>query len=538
MTPDDGFDLEALLDAFRSETEENLGEMETALLRLEASPRDPELLHTIFRAAHTLKGGAATVGVDTVVEFAHRIEELLDRLRLGQFVATPAVISLLLRSVDHLRQTVGAAIGGDHDAVREPSLMAGLAQAIETGSCDETPVAQIDHLDVDQQAATLRVPAVRLDAIVNATGEIAIARGRLRTLIEALQNTPQALLDVQEHLDRLADELQSHVLRLRMVTLEPVFRRCARQVRDVARAQGKLVQLQISGEEVDIDTSIAEQLRDVLLHVVRNAVDHGIEPPQQRMESGKPMSGTLTLRAWHDAGMIAVEVSDDGRGLDRARILARGIELGLVDRAASSISDADMNRLVFSPGFSTAERVTEVSGRGVGMDVVQRKITELRGSVALRSEAGKGTSIVFRLPLTIAIIDSLAVRAGEETFVLPLDYVTECIDVDAAAIGEAASGLTDVRGRAVPFLRLSSSFGVPSDGGHSRRSLVLVRHGDVQAGIVLDELLGRVQAVLKPLDGSLPRHAGIGGATVLGDGSVAFVLDVPRLLQHHLKEVA
>jgi len=537
MTPDDGFDLEALLEAFRSETEENLGEMETALLRLEASPRDPELLHTIFRAAHTLKGGAATVGVDSVVELAHRIEELLDRLRLGQFVATPALVSLLLRAVDHLRRTVGAAIGGDHDAVREPSLMAGLAQAIDTGNWDEALVARNEHFDADHQA-TLRVPASRLDAIVNATGEIAIARGRLRTLIEELTDAPVALLDVQEQIDRLADDLQSHVLRLRMVTLEPVFRRCARQVRDVARVQGKLVQLHISGEEVDIDTSIAEQLRDVLLHVVRNAVDHGIEPPQQRMESGKAMSGSLTLRAWHDAGMIAVEVSDDGRGLDRARILARGIELGLVDRAATSISDAEMNRLVFSPGFSTAERVTEVSGRGVGMDVVQRKITELRGSVTLRSEEGKGTSIVFRLPLTIAIIDSLAVRAGEETFVLPLDYVTECIDVDAAAIGKEPSGLTDVRGRAVPFLRLSSSFGAHAAGGNVRHSLVLVRHGDVQAGIVLDELLGRVQAVLKPLDGALPRHAGIGGATVLGDGSVAFVLDVPRLLQHHLQEVA
>lgn len=536
---DEGFDLEALIEAFRTETEENLAEIESGLLQLEGRPDDPDVLATIFRAAHTLKGGAATVGVDAVVRFAHLVEDLLDRLREKELVATPSMVSLLLRCVDHLRATLPGAIAGDHDPVLSTPLVGQLEATIANGQCDDgastaSPTAESHHASAD----TLRVPTSRLDAIVNLTGEIAIARGRIREIISALPHHSQQLTEAQESLDRLADALQEQVMTLRMVSLGPVFRRCARQVRDVARAQGKLVQLHIEGEDVEIDSSIVEQVSDVLLHVVRNAIDHGTESPDARMAAGKAMSGRITLRAFHDSGMIVIDVEDDGKGIDRARIAEKGRQLGLLAAGADDLTEAEINRLVFSAGFSTAEQVSEVSGRGVGMDVVQRRITAMRGSVHLFSEEGKGTTVRLRLPLTIAIVESLAVRAGGETFVLPLDYVTECIDFDARLLDSGVSGLTEVRGRTVSYLRLARALGRSRLAAGRRGSLVMVRHGEQQVGLVLDELLGRMQAVLKPLSGAVRRHEGVAGATVLGDGSVAFVLDVPRLLQHHLEEVA
>jgi two-component system chemotaxis sensor kinase CheA len=535
---DEGFDLEALIDAFRTETDENLAQMEEGLLKLETSPDDAEVVNTVFRAAHTVKGGAATVGVDAVVRFSHLVEDLLDRIREKELAATPAIISLLLGCVDHLRATLPGAIGGDHEPVLATVLVPRLEKAIETGECEESEAVETSQQEAQKAVVdTLRVPTSRLDSIVNLTGEIAIARGRLREIISALPDASRHLLETRELLDRLADDLQEQVMTLRMVSLDPLFRRCARQVRDLARSQGKLIQLHIEGEDVEIDSSIVEQVGDVLLHVVRNSIDHGIETPDARMSAGKPMSGRLSLRAFHDAGMIAIDVEDDGKGIDRSRIVEKARSLGLVGSESDGLTEAELNRLIFSPGFSTAEQVSEVSGRGVGMDVVQKRIAAMRGSVHLSSEAGRGTTVRIRLPLTIAIVESLAVRAGSETFVLPLDYVTECIDLDYGSLDAAVSGLTEVRGKAMPFLRLGRSLGAGESSG-VRGSLVLVRHGDQQVGLVLDELIGRMQAVLKPLSGSVRRHEGIAGATVLGDGAVAFVLDVPRLLQHHLQEVA
>jgi two-component system chemotaxis sensor kinase CheA len=377
----------------------------------------------------------------------------------------------------------------------------------------------------------------RLDRMLDLTGEIAIARGRLTTLLEhADRYTPQQLLEAHREADRLYLDLQELVLKARMVPIGRAFQPFARTLRDLCEATGKLVQLEVSGEDVEVDTTIVELIRDPLIHLVRNAVDHGIELPSVRKQRGKHFKGTLRLRAFHDAGSIVVEVEDDGAGLDRDRIRERARAMRLLGPGEER-EDADLFQLVFIPGFTTAERVTELSGRGIGMDVVKSRVESLRGSISIETREGMGTTISMRLPLMLSIIEGFLVGVGTETYVLPLQSVLECVDLPEDERRPGRTGVINLRGQPLPYLRLREHFGVEG-APPARESVVVIRHGRGQAGLAVDTLLGEGQTVVKPLGRLFQRVSGVSGSAILGTGRVALILDVAALLKRALRPSA
>ena len=321
-------------------------------------------------------------------------------------------------------------------------------------------------------------------------------------------------------------------MQVRMVPVGPTLRQFVRSVRDLAAAQGKLARVFIQGEDVEVDTTIIEHLRDPLTHMIRNALHHGIEKPEIRKEKGKDPCGAIALSAWREAGSIVIELADDGAGFNRERIVEEAKRRGLADDP-ERLPDAELYRLVFEPGFSTADRVTEWSGRGMGMDVVRERIAALRGSIAIESWPDAGTSIKLRLPLTLAIIEGFGVGIGAETYVIPVDRVVECMELPRKAGPRERHGILQLRGQALPFVRLRDVFAA---GGTEpeRESVVVVRHDMTRAGIVVDRLHGQNQAVIKPLGDPFRGIRGLCGSTILGDGRVAFILDVPGLLENLL----
>jgi two-component system chemotaxis sensor kinase CheA len=371
---------------------------------------------------------------------------------------------------------------------------------------------------------TVRVDADRLDRLIDAVGELVIA-GAGAALHSQLSGD-EALEGSLGEVMRLVEEVRDGALQLRMVPIGTTFSRFQRVVRDVSTALGKDVSLVVSGGDTEVDKALVEQIGDPLTHLVRNALDHGIEPAEVRAARGKPVRGTLRLNAFHDSGSIVIEVSDDGGGIDTDAVLARGIERGLVDPAASP-SEKEIHALLFEPGFSTAREVTDLSGRGVGMDVVKRNVAALRGTVDVESRRGEGTTMRIRLPLTLAIIDGFVVGVGGATFVVPLDRVVECVELPS-------SGLTrdcmDLRGEVLPFVRLRSHFAVAGEPAR-RENVVVVEYAGSRTGLVVDTLKGEFQTVIKPLGPLFGHVQGVGGATILGNGDVALIIDVPVLVR-------
>ena len=526
------FDAEALLETFIAETEENLRVMEEGLLSLEARPDDPEVLQTIFRMAHTLKGNSASLGFSGVAEFAHALEDQLERLRKRTRAATPGLVTVLLESIDALRQMLPVAIEGNHEiGPRHQEVLRRLAAGAPAPQAAPTvavPARSEEASRASEQGHTLRVAVDKLDRLMTLAGEIAISRGRLRLMLEEL-GAPEAL---EAHLDaaQLHSELQELVMQVRMVPVGPILKQYVRTARDLAAAQGKLARVVIEGEDVEVDTTIVEHLRDPLTHMIRNALFHGIEAPEARRAAGKDPCGVIALSAWREAGSIVIQLADDGAGFNRDRIVEEARRRGLADEP-EKLADPELYRLVFEPGFSTAESVTEWSGRGMGMDVVRERIAALRGSIAIESRRGAGTSIRIRLPLTLAIIEGFSVGIGGETYVIPVDRVVECMELPPSnrAGRPEAQGLLELRGEPLPFVRLRSLFGA-EQAPVARESVVIVRHDLSRAGIVVDRLHGQSQAVIKPLGELFRGVRGLCGSTILGDGKVAFILDVPGLL--------
>ena len=381
------------------------------------------------------------------------------------------------------------------------------------------PAKQADHRNREQRS--IKVEANKLDQLINLVGELVIASAGARLLADRTQQP--SLVEALGDVGKLVEQIRDRALNLRMIAIGEVFQRFPRVVRDVSLELGKKIDLQISGAETELDKSMVEKLADPLLHVVRNAMDHGIESVANRVAAGKPETGTLRLNAYHESGCIVIEIGDDGRGLNAERIRAKAIERGMIAEDAV-LSDDEINQLIFAPGFSTAEQITNLSGRGVGMDVVRRSLEELRGEIHIETHPGEGTTFRIRLPLTLAIIDGFQVAVGDSTFVIPLDMVVECADMSVPA-GEQQ--IVNLRGEALPFVRLRDSFEL--DGTPAREALVVVEYGQQRAGIVVDRLLGEFQAVIKPMGQILRGVRGIGGSTILGDGSVALILDIPAL---------
>jgi two-component system chemotaxis sensor kinase CheA len=377
-----------------------------------------------------------------------------------------------------------------------------------------------------QESQSVRVDADKLDRLINLVGELIIAAAGANLIARRVRNVE--LQEANATLSELVEEVRDSALQLRMVKIGATFGRFKRVVHDVARELGKDIALRVSGEDTELDKTVVEKIGDPLMHLVRNAMDHGIDAPEQRAARGKPAQGTVALNAFHDSGSIVIQVSDDGGGLNRDKILAKALERGLID-AGKSLADAEIYGLIFEPGFSTADQVTNLSGRGVGMDVVKRNITALRGSVAIDSQPGLGTTVTVRLPLTLAIINGFQVGVGKSVFVVPLDMVDECVEFTV----EAGHDYTDLRGQVLPFIRLRDLFEV-SGAPAARQNIVVVKHAGQKFGLVVDALMGEAQTVIKPLSKMFAQVQGISGSSILGSGDVALILDVPVLMQQAL----
>jgi len=535
------FDRQAVLTSFVAESHEGLDLMEQSLLAMESSSGGPELLHEIFRVAHTIKGNATALELSDLTSFAHAIEDLLDVLRESNTEVSAEMISLLLKAVDELRALVKMSANGTpqlsagQQALRKQigNEVAGRSERVvasRPAAGQTSGAAATNEVLPGSSTRTLRASIDKLDRMMNLTSEIVIVQGRLHRMIEKLgTQTGREILEVQGEAERLFRDLQDEVMKVRMVPVGAVLRQTVRSVRDLANAHSKLARVEITGADVEVDATVLEHLKDALLHMIRNAIDHGIEMPPLRKKQGKNPCGLIKLSAAHVGGNVVVTLQDDGAGLNRAKILQKAKQMGLF-RNSSPVSDSELYQILFRPGFSTAESVTDLSGRGVGLDVVRRNIETLHGKVEIASEEGKGTTVTIRLPLTLAIIDGFSVRAGNDTFVLPQEYVIECTELTAALRQPGSSGILNLRGSPLPYVRLRELFGQPGE-MPSRENVVVVKIGEFQAGIAVDQLLGGMQAVIKPLGKVFRGISGIAGSTILGDGRVGLIIDVPGLLQ-------
>jgi two-component system, chemotaxis family, sensor kinase CheA len=407
--------------------------------------------------------------------------------------------------------------------------------SIEAATTAPTPAARERAAKAEEKAASsIRVATAKVDGLVDIVGELVITQTMLSQLVEEF--TPDRLAQLQAgvaQLERHTRNLQDAVLGIRMLPLGFVFSRLPRLARDVATLLGKQVELEINGDRTELDKAIIERISDPLIHLVRNSIDHGIELPQDRTRAGKPAHGTIRLNAYHKAGNVVIEVSDDGRGLDRERILAKARERELI--AADAVADpGQVDELIFVPGFSTAETVSDVSGRGVGLDVVRSNIRMLGGGVEVTSTTGQGTRFIIRLPLTLAIVDGMSLRVGSEVYILPLAWIAETLQIRPQDVTQPAGGteIIAVRDDFVPLLRLDRVFNVAARATNVGEGLVVIIEADSKRiALFVDELLGQQQVVLKSLEPHCQRLEGISAATILGDGTVALILDAGSLVR-------
>ncbi len=385
----------------------------------------------------------------------------------------------------------------------------------------------------EQSKKFIRIEAAKLDLLINLVGELVITEANISQIAKRENST--AMLEAASAMDRLIEELRDNVMNIRMVQIGETFRKFERIVRDISRDLKKEVELLIKGGETELDKNLIDNINDPLMHLIRNSLDHGLEDPEDREAAGKPRKGTILLNAFHDTGSIVIEISDDGKGLGKDKILAKAVERGLANKA-QYYSDSDIYHFIFEPGFSTAEKLTNISGRGVGMDVVRRNIEALRGTVDIDSTEGKNTIISIRLPLTLAIIDGFIVTVGDAKYVIPLDMVTEAVEVkDIEKNSERGGNFISLRGELLPYLRLNTFFR-EKNMGRERENVIVVTYGQQKAGLVVDDLLGESQTVIKPLGKIFDQLHGISGATIMGNGDVALILDIPRLIEHAINQ--
>lgn len=722
-------DLSEALQTFYAEARGLLEDMESSLLRLETEPDDAEAINAVFRAAHTIKGSSGLFGLDDIVAFTHKAENLLDKVRNGDVALNEGLIGLLLSSRDHIAglidlaaaeaemdadtrktgealvsqlnaclgevaaggplsagESAAQAHGGEaspmegdtwHISLRfsqdvfrngmdplsfvrylatlgelthvatlpdsmpaaaemdpescylgfeirlksdadkpriegvfefvrddcelrilppgsrvadylrlieelpgdktrlgeilvacgalttrelEESLLRQDLEAVAAALADDTretpaPARPLGEIVVDQQvvrpevvdaalvkqkdarnrqaqeAKFIRVHADKLDSLINLVGELVISGAGVGLM--AARNKDGDLTEAVSGMARLVEEIRDGAMQLRMVEIGETFNRFRRVVRDVSKEIGKDIELVIEGEGTELDKTVVEKIGDPLTHLMRNAMDHGIESAEVRASRGKPVKGRLKLNAYHEAGGIVIEVSDDGGGLNRERILAKAREKGLIQDSGDTMPDGEVWKLIFEAGFSTAEQVSNLSGRGVGMDVVRRNIEALRGTVDIESHAGAGSTFRIRLPLTLAIIDGFLMGVGDGHYVVPLDMVQECLELDPARSDKR--DYLNLRGEVLPLLRVKEHFGLSGRAGR-RQNVVVVNAAGRKTGLVVDELKGEFQAVIKPLGQIFANVRGITGSTILGSGEVALVLEVPALLSEAARE--
>jgi len=560
-----------LLREFVSEAQEHLHQIEMDALELEKDPADAGALNSLFRSFHTLKGGSGFLNLLPMNRLAHQLEALLDLTRQGKLIAHRAVIDIILEGRDALRQFVTEIefqLGGEGqgtpivvptgkllrrvEALQQVEL-AGEAPTPEPVAA--SPAVPAPDRAPDQPAEEeakpsadtrrgasgfVKVDTAKLDSLVDLVGELVIAQSLVNQDTDLRSVQSQQLSRNLAQLGRSTNELQHIAMSLRMVPIRGSFQKMTRLVRDVAAKAGKQVELRLSGEGTELDRNLIEEINDPLIHLIRNAVDHGIENPERRAAEGKPARGVVQLRASHLGGHIVIEVEDDGAGLNKERILAKGIQAGLVT-AGEQLTDQEIFALIFAPGLSTAEKVTDISGRGVGMDVVQRNISKLRGKIEVRSTPGKGSTISIHLPLTLAIIDGLIFTVGSERFIVPTLCVRESFRPSAAMIStvQGRGEMVSVRGQLSPLVRLYQQFGLQPDSTNPAESIIIMvetnRH---HRCLMVDRLIGKQEVVIKGLGSTFKQCQGLAGAAILGDGRVGLILDVNSLVSGSNSRVA
>ena len=545
-----------ILEEFVVECLEHISGIEAALLNLGDAPDDTERINTIFRGFHTIKGTANMLGLDGIQKLARLAEDALVRARRGEIRITGGYMDLMLRSCDALKEmaeSLKSARPGSELPL--PDSLGDLIERLgapETGAARETTVARrkgpvgtstsgaTEESPVHRGPAVvpagepiIRVRASKLDSLIDVVGELVVAQSMVAQDPAVVEEGNHRLTGSVAHAGKLVGELQDLTMSLRMVPLKGTFQTMARLVYDLGQKSGKDVRFVAEGEDTEIDRNMVESLNDPLIHMMRNAVAHGIEPPEERIRAGKPSAGTVSLRAYHAAGHVVIEVADDGRGLDPQRIIARAVELGLIESDAD-LRDNEAFTLLLEPGFTTAEKATDVSGRGVGLDVVKRAMEVLRGRIEVASRTGEGSHFTLRLPLTLAITDAMLLRVGGERFLLPTVSIEQSFRPEPSAMttvmekGEVVTFRDDL----LPVFRLSELFGIADAVTDPSEALLTVIEGNGRrCAIMADEVLGQQQAVVKSLGASLRQVPGVGGAAILADGRVGLILDPVGILR-------
>jgi|SRR5579871_1946047 len=539
-----------LITEFISEAGEHVVSIENNLLLLEQDASNTAALQAVFRSFHTVKGLAGFLELPLLQQLAHEIESLLDLARNGTLAFDSRVVDVVLEGVDYLKRSVGrlqailqkgesspeppiGPIANHIQAVmartspEEPAPAAPANAAAESGAAAESAAAS----DAGGSDAIVRVHTSKLDYLVDMVGEMVIAQSLLRHDPLLVKSGNSHLVRNLAQLNRITAEIQKTAMSMRMIPVGRLFRRMARLVRDVARKAGKLVELETTGEDTELDRTIIEELADPLMHMIRNSVDHGIESPEQRAAAGKPKIARIGLKAYHRGGHIVIEVSDDGRGIDREKVVARATERSMIAEGAV-LSDAEVFQLIFQPGFSTAGKITDVSGRGVGMDVVRKHIEKLRGRIVTESKPGSGTTFTLKLPLTLAIIEGLVVGVGCERYVVPIFAVQEVLRPTPEMISSVQSRgeMALVRDSLLPIVRLYRRFRVAPKSEDAQEGILIVsENAGKRFCLLVDRLMGKQEVVIKSMGMMLKNIAGIAGSAILGDGQVGLILDMDGL---------
>jgi two-component system chemotaxis sensor kinase CheA len=538
---------------FVEEAQEHLHRIELDALALEDGPSATDTLHSLFRSFHTLKGGSGFLNLLPMNRLAHELETLLDLARQRKLSVEKELIDLILAGRDALRQFVAEIdrrLKGQ--GLEDPILVPTRALLERVQTLQRKPAAAVSPSPetagpsvprADQTApgpdaaqgavGYVKVDTVKLDNLIDLVGELVIAQSQVAQDAREASARDQQLSRNLLHLGRITNDLQHIAMSLRMVPIRTTFQKMNRLVRDVAAKAGKNVELRMSGEDTELDRNLIEQINDPLIHMIRNAVDHGVEKPETREARGKPARGLIHLRAFHQGGNVVIEVQDDGAGLDKERIAAKAREAGLVPKDAQ-LTEQEIFALIFAPGFSTAEKVTEISGRGVGMDVVRRNIEKLRGKIEVRSSPGQGSTFSIHLPLTLAIIDGLIFSVGRERFIVPTLCVRESFRPrpDMISTVQGRGEIVAVRGQFNPLVRLYERFGLEPETRDPRNSIIIVvETNHARCGLLVDRLLGKQEVVIKGLGDALSRNPSIAGAAILGDGRVGLILNVNELVR-------
>lgn len=532
--------------AFITEASELLDEVERCLLDLEKAPKDREAVNTLFRAFHTIKSSAALIGIKDIESFAHCLETFLDQARDHAFAIEGSSLNLVFDAQSVLKLAITAldeAVknSGFFAMPETESLMARarlLSQGIKPEKADfeltPTPSAEKEsHAKIVKEV--IRVESERLDLMIDTIGELVISVSMLSQTEELRGGLSSELGRRYGQLNKITRSLQEMAMSLRMVPIRPVFQKIARLIRDLARKSGKEIDFTMSGEDTELDKTVVDRIGDPLVHMARNAVDHGIEDfAADRVQNGKPSKGAIHLRAFHKSGSIFIEIEDDGKGLNRDEIFARAVERDLT-LPDTQLTDDEIFSFIFEPGFSTAKEITEISGRGVGMDVVKRDIEALRGGVDIQTSLGKGCVFSVRLPLTLAIIDGMVVRVGHERYIVPTLSIARTVSPKEGDLAYALGrGLMLVdQDETVPVISLRELFGVTDNLDITRRdNLVVVVDDDAgRVGLLVDELLGQEQIVIKPLGEALGAVQGVSGAAIMPDGLVGLILDISGIVK-------